>query len=126
MIRLTFSSFLLLITFLAGKAFNKTFMNFAIGGISGMFSTTIVQPIDIVKVRLQVRGEAGHSNLSPFSVARELKAKVGLKGFYKGLDSALVRQSTYTTTRFGVYLTLTQQMKNSLPEGQTSISFYQR
>lgn len=100
--------------------------NFAIGGLSGMLATCVIQPIDIVKVRLQVRGEAGHANLSPFSVAKELRAEAGFKGFYKGLDSALVRQATYTTARFGIYLNVTQQMKRNLPEGQESISFGQR
>jgi solute carrier family 25 oxoglutarate transporter 11 len=91
-----------------------------------MLATCIVQPIDIVKVRLQIRGEAGNANLSPFDVVRELKAEAGVKGFYRGLDSALVRQMTYTTTRFGVYLNVSQYMQNNLPEGQTNISFKQK
>jgi solute carrier family 25 oxoglutarate transporter 11 len=91
-----------------------------------MLATCLVQPIDIVKVRIQVRGEAGATNFSPFDVARELRAEAGVKGFYKGLDSALVRQSTYTTARFGVYLNVTQYMQKNLPEGQTNISFGQK
>ena len=91
-----------------------------------MMSTCVIQPIDIVKVRLQIRGEAGNKNLSPFDVARELKADGGIKGFYKGLDSALVRQATYTTTRFGVYLNVSQYMQNNLPEGQKNLSFAQK
>jgi solute carrier family 25 (mitochondrial oxoglutarate transporter), member 11 len=100
--------------------------NFAIGGIAGMCSTCIIQPVDIVKVRLQVRGEAANKNLSPFDVARELRAQAGIKGFYKGLDSALVRQATYTTTRFGVYLNVSQYMERNLPEGKKNISFGQK
>lgn len=91
-----------------------------------MLATCVMQPVDIVKVRLQVRGEAGNTNLSPFSVARELRAQAGIKGFYKGLDSALVRQATYTTARFGIYLNVTQNMKKNLPEGKENISFGQR
>lgn len=91
-----------------------------------MLATCIVQPIDIVKVRLQVRGEAGNKNLSPFDVAREIRADGGTRAFYKGLDSALVRQMTYTTTRFGVYLNLTQYLQKQLPEGQKNISFGQK
>jgi len=91
-----------------------------------MMATCIIQPVDIVKVRLQVRGEAGNKNLSPFDVARELKAEAGIKGFYRGLDSALVRQATYTTTRFGVYLNVSQYMQDHLPEGQKNISFGQK
>lgn len=91
-----------------------------------MAATCIVQPIDIVKVRLQVRGETGNTNRSPFDVARELKADGGYRAFYKGLDSALVRQVTYTTTRFGVYLNVSQYMQKNLPEGQKNISFGQK
>lgn len=105
--------------------FGRTLTNFAIGGISGMLATCIVQPIDIVKVRIQVRGEAGNANLSPFDVVKELKAEAGVKGFYRGLDSALVRQMTYTTTRFGVYLNVSQSMQKKLPEGQ-NLSFGQK
>lgn len=111
---------------IASAGVGRTLTNFAIGGISGMMSTCIMQPIDIIKVRIQVRGEVGNKNLSPFSVARDLKVEGGFKGFYKGLDSALVRQSTYTTARFGVYLNLTQHMKKNLPEGQANISFTQK
>lgn len=91
-----------------------------------MMATCVMQPVDIIKVRIQVRGELGNPNLSPFSVAKDLKVEAGFKGFYKGLDSALVRQSTYTTARFGVYLNLTQYMQRNLPEGQKNISFGQK
>ena len=91
-----------------------------------MMATSIIQPIDIVKVRLQIRGEAGISNLSPFDVAREIKHEGGIKAFYRGLDSALVRQATYTTTRFGLYLNITQSMQKKLPEGQKNLSFFQK
>ena len=111
---------------IAGQGLGRTLTNFAIGGISGMLATCVVQPIDIVKVRLQLRGEAGNKNLNPFDVARELRAEGGIKYFYKGLDSALVRQMTYTTTRFGVYLNVSQYMENNLPEGQKTISFGQK
>ncbi|CAI2374792.1 unnamed protein product [Moneuplotes crassus] len=109
-----------------GPGLGRTLTNFAIGGICGMTATCIIQPLDIVKVRLQVRGETGVGNFSPFSVAKEIRAQAGIKGFYKGLDSALVRQATYTTARFGIYLNVTQSMKKNLPEGQENISFGQR
>jgi solute carrier family 25 (mitochondrial oxoglutarate transporter), member 11 len=89
-------------------------------------ATCIIQPVDIVKVRLQIRGEAGAANLSPIDVAREIKGEGGIKTFYKGLDSALVRQATYTTTRFGVYLNVTQYMQKNLPDGQKNLSFAQK
>jgi solute carrier family 25 (mitochondrial oxoglutarate transporter), member 11 len=79
-------------------------MNFLIGGLSGMIATTCIQPIDCIKVQIQVRSEAGVKNLSPFSIAREIYATKGsIKPFYAGLDSALLRQAVYTSTRLGLF-----------------------
>jgi hypothetical protein len=49
-----------------------------------------IQPIDMVKVRIQLRSESGGST-SPFSVASEVYKAGGIAEFYKGLDSALLR-----------------------------------
>jgi hypothetical protein len=46
----------------------------------------------MVKVRIQLKSEARSSNLSPFTVAKEIFANEGgIKAFYKGIDSALLR-----------------------------------
>lgn len=81
-----------------------------------MIGTAVIQPIDTVKVRIQLTGEskglAGSSGSSsslstnPFTVARGIMAKEGVRGFYKGLDSALFRQATYCTARLGIYKTI--------------------
>lgn len=66
--------------------------NFAIGGMSAMTATSVIQPIDMVKVRIQLKSEARGGNLSPFTIAKDIyKNEGGAKGFYKGLDSALLR-----------------------------------
>lgn len=69
-----------------------TFKNFAVGGLSGMTATACIQPIDMVKVRIQLKSEARSGNLSPITVAKEIyKNEGGIKGFYAGIDSALLR-----------------------------------
>ena len=86
-----------------------TIVPFVIGGASGMASTCIIQPVDMVKVRIQVKSEqlGKGADTSPFTVIREMMANgKGVRQFYKGLDSALIRQITYTTTRMGIYKTL--------------------
>jgi solute carrier family 25 oxoglutarate transporter 11 len=90
--------------------------NFAIGGFAGMLGTCIWQPVDMIKVRVQVSGEAGQTT-NPFKIAPQIAAKEGMKGFYKGLDSALVRQATYTTTRFGIFLNLMDYVKSTKKDG---------
>jgi len=48
--------------------------------------------MDMIKVRIQLKSEARDKNLSPFKVARDIYAQEGgVKAFYKGLDSALLR-----------------------------------
>lgn len=73
----------------------KPFMN---GGMSGMLATSVIQPVDMVKVRLQL-GAVG----SPFSVASKLIKEEGFGSLYKGLSAGLLRQATYTTARLGIY-----------------------
>lgn len=85
------------------------FLNFAVGGASGMASTTIIQPIDMIKVRIQVASEqlGKGGKVGPFKVVKDMMSSgKGISQFYKGLDSALIRQVTYTTTRMGIYKNL--------------------
>lgn len=63
-----------------------------------MSATCIIQPIDMVKVRIQL-GQTG----GPFKVARDILAQEGIGAFYKGLSAGLVRQATYTTARLGMF-----------------------
>ena len=81
--------------------------NFLIGGVSGMFATCIIQPIDFVKVQIQVRSEMGVKDLNPFKIAKSIREETGTyKTFYKGLDSALLRQAVYTSTRLGLFYSI--------------------
>lgn len=81
----------------------KPFVN---GGLSGMAATSIIQPIDMVKVRLQI-GAKG----SPLTVAKDIVAKDGFGALYKGLGAGLLRQATYTTTRLGTFQVLSNNLK---------------
>jgi hypothetical protein len=36
----------------------------------------------------------------------------GIKGFYAGIDSAILRQAIYATMRLGIYFNLTEALKN--------------
>ncbi|RAL43054.1 unnamed protein product [Cuscuta campestris] len=78
----------------------KPFVN---GGCSGMLATCAVQPIDMIKVRIQLgQGSAGH-------VARTMLKNEGFGAFYKGLSAGLLRQATYTTARLGTFRILTDK-----------------
>lgn len=73
----------------------KPFVN---GGLSGMMATCIIQPIDMVKVRLQL-GDKGN----PVAIGMRLAREQGVGALYRGLSAGLVRQATYTTARLGIY-----------------------
>ena len=75
--------------------------------------------MDMIKVRIQLKSEAKASNLSPFTVAKDIYANEGgVKGFYKGLDSALLRQAVYATLRLSIYFNLSDYIKNNVNEGR--------
>ena len=89
---------------------------FVIGGLSGCIATCFIQPVDMLKVRIQIKGEdlaksGQKGSVSPFTVIKEINQTGGIKGFYRGLDSALARQVFYTTTRLGIYKTLFDSIK---------------
>lgn len=88
-------------------------LNFALGGISGSFATLCIQPIDMVKVRIQLLSEQGVKNVSPIKVGKDIIREHGAGYLYKGLDSAIVRQLFYGTTRLGLFYTFLDHFKKS-------------
>ena len=87
---------------------------FFVGSISGCIATSVIQPVDTVKVIIQSKREAagkGQVNLSPFHIGREVVDQQGVKGLYKGLDSALLRQLIYCGIRLGLYRGFEDEIK---------------
>jgi len=93
----------------------KTARPFFIGGLSACSATCCIQPIDMVKVRIQL--QQGNVNANPVSVAASMLRKEGVLIFYRGLSAALFRQLTYGMTRLGIFRTLTNKFT---PEGKTA------
>lgn len=80
-------------------------MKFVIGGSSGMTATCFVQPLDLIKTRMQISGvgSATKEYSSSFHAAKSIVAKEGFFSLYNGLSAGLLRQATYSSTRLGVY-----------------------
>ncbi|KAI8609755.1 hypothetical protein BC830DRAFT_1233121, partial [Chytriomyces sp. MP71] len=63
---------------------------FVLGGASGMIATAIVQPVDMVKVRIQLAGEGvahgaargGAAAVSPMAIAAALVRSHGVASLY--------------------------------------------
>ncbi|URE43855.1 Mitochondrial 2-oxoglutarate malate carrier [Musa troglodytarum] len=81
----------------------RTIKPFVNGGASGMLATCVIQPIDMVKVRIQL-GQG-----SAVQVTKNMLANEGFGSFYKGLSAGLLRQATYTTARLGSFRVLTNK-----------------
>eukprot|EP01070_Trichotokara_eunicae_P006427 Trichotokara_eunicae@DN4981_c0_g1_i3.p1 len=64
-----------------------------------------VQPIDMIKVRIQIDGG------SPLAVASKIVKNDGVKTLYKGLDAGILRQLSYTTARLGLFRTFSDGLK---------------
>lgn len=81
---------------------------FGIAALSGLCATTVMHPVDTLKVRCQViNEEAGRNGLrylvNPLTVARDMWKQDGFVAFYKGYDSSVLKQCTYQTARLGIY-----------------------
>lgn len=78
-------------------------VKFLFGGTSGMAATCFVQPLDLVKNRMQVMKTVSGPRPSSATVLMGVVRNEGLATLYTGLSAGLLRQATYTTTRLGVY-----------------------
>jgi len=87
----------------------KAIRPFILGAMSGCSATSCIQPIDMIKVRIQLQGEGTSvkKNTNPFRIGREIIAKEGILSLYKGFSAAMVRQCTYGTTRLGIFNAMT-------------------
>ncbi|XP_063537526.1 mitochondrial 2-oxoglutarate/malate carrier protein-like [Cydia strobilella] len=79
---------------------------FIFGGSAGMMATCIVQPMDLLKTRMQLLGPAD-KDYTMVKMANEVVAKEGMAGLYSGISAALFRQATYTTGRLGSFNAIT-------------------
>lgn len=98
------------------------------GGLAGMTATTVIQPIDMIKVRLQLAGEGVKTGpkASPISVTRELIAAGKVMDLYTGLSAGLLRQAVYTTARLGFFDTFMKAFTKAADARDAKIGFKER
>merc|ERR1712048_570805 len=72
------------------------------GALAGCGATCCIQPIDMVKVRIQLL--AGTADAAgPITIASNMMKNEGLGAFYTGLTAGLTRQVVYTGARLGLF-----------------------
>ncbi|ESQ37993.1 hypothetical protein EUTSA_v10028818mg [Eutrema salsugineum] len=81
-------------------AFGSTnvLVKIASGAIAGAFSTALTNPVEVVKVRLQM-----NPNAVPIAEVREIVAKEGIGALWKGVGPAMVRAAALTASQLATY-----------------------
>jgi solute carrier family 25 oxoglutarate transporter 11 len=108
--------------------FMRAALPFINGGAAGMAATTVIQPIDMIKVRLQLAGEGVKTGPkpTPLSVTREIIAAGKVMDLYTGLSAGLLRQAVYTTARIGFFDTFMKTLTARAKEKGNKIGFAER
>ena len=69
------------------------------GGVAGLCFWTCIFPMDVIKSRIQVRGEAG----GLVAVARQTVGREGVRALYRGITPALIRTFPANAALFTAY-----------------------
>jgi solute carrier family 25 oxoglutarate transporter 11 len=98
------------------------------GGLAGMTATTVIQPVDMVKVRLQLAGEGVKTGPkpTPITIFRDIIAQGKAADLYTGLSAGLLRQAVYTTARLGFFDTFMKSLSASAAAKNQTIGFKER
>lgn len=110
------------------RPYMRAALPFINGGLAGMAATTVIQPVDMIKVRLQLAGEGAKTGPkpTPLSVTREILASGRFLDLYTGLSAGLLRQAVYTTARLGFFDTFMKSLSARAKENGTKIGFKER
>ena len=91
---------------MSGKEKPSLIKNVAGAGGAAVITVCFIHPIDVVKTRLQISGEAGRVGKQYNGVTGVIKtvlADEGAAAFYKGIGAAWMREASYTSLRLGLY-----------------------
>lgn len=108
--------------------YTRAALPFINGGASGMTATAVVQPIDMVKVRLQLAGEGAKTGPRPsaFGITRQIIASGKFLDLYTGLSAGLLRQAVYTTARLGFFDTFITGLNTRAEAVGRKVTFFER
>lgn len=88
----------------------KAVQPFATGSLAGMAATCCMQPVDMVKVRIQVLAGTPQA-AGPFTIVSQMIKNEGFAAFYTGLSAGLTRQVVYTGARLGLFDKFSQMLQ---------------
>ncbi|KAK7508850.1 mitochondrial carrier domain-containing protein [Phyllosticta citriasiana] len=101
---------------------------FVNGGLAGMTATTVIQPVDMIKVRLQLAGEGVKEGPrpTPLSITKDILKQGKIGDLYTGLSAGLLRQAVYTTARLGFFDTFMQKLTKRAETSGRKVGFAER
>jgi solute carrier family 25 (mitochondrial oxoglutarate transporter), member 11 len=86
---------------------------FVCGGMAACLASTVIHPIDLAKVRLQLfatMNPEGTKKPNPIAMIMKMVREEGVSSVYAGLSASLMRQAVYGTARIGLHRTISDAM----------------
>jgi len=98
------------------------------GGLAGSMATVIVQPLDLVKTRMQLNAQGGAARVHKTSLHAlwNISKAEGPLALYKGLSAGILRQITYGSSRLGAYTYLLKYSADRNKELGRAIPFWEK
>lgn len=112
-----------------------SFKGFVEGGLAAVVAGCATHPLDLIKVRMQLQGEALSKSLSEgltkkslnlgvqggvLGVGLKIVQKEGALALFSGVSASALRHAVYSTTRLGLYEVLKQHWSDE--EGRLPVS----
>lgn len=76
------------------------------GGTASAMAACCTHPLDLLKVHLQTQQKG---KIGLISMGIKVVKSDGITGLYNGLTASILRQLTYSLTRFGIYETVKKE-----------------
>ncbi|XP_070143255.1 mitochondrial dicarboxylate carrier isoform X2 [Drosophila kikkawai] len=88
------------------------------GGVASSMAAMITHPLDLMKVLIQTQAE----KLSMFATAKKIIKEQGILAMYNGISASMLRQYTYTLSRFGIYQVGSDMVDTSTMPRKTALA----
>eukprot|EP01127_Copromyxa_protea_P012029 TRINITY_DN3097_c0_g1_i1.p1 TRINITY_DN3097_c0_g1~~TRINITY_DN3097_c0_g1_i1.p1 ORF type:complete len:724 (-),score=137.95 TRINITY_DN3097_c0_g1_i1:48-1907(-) len=92
------------------------------GGCAGASQVIFTNPIEIVKIRLQIQGESVKFGATPKSTVTII-GELGFLGLYKGASACLLRDVPFSAIYFPAYASLKQKFLSTLNEDSSKAQY---